>query len=370
MAPTEILANQHYESFKVELSKARITCCLLVGKMKKKERKTIIDNINTGKISVVIGTHAIIQDDVIFKNLGLVIIDEQHRFGVTQRNKLTKKGVNPHLLSMTATPIPRTLSITYMGDMDLSIIDELPKNRIPIKTKVIQPSRLEKVYTFISEQTKLGQQCMIVYPLVEESEKIDIAAAVDMYKELKQNVFSDLKIDVIHGKMAPSEKKVIMEGFEKNKINILVATTVIEVGIDVPNATIMLVENAERFGLTQLHQLRGRVGRGAEKSYCILVNRGENEKSIYRLGIMEKTSDGFKIADEDLILRGPGDYAGFQQSGFIKYKIADMISDGPIIRKARKLAHEIVDKDPGLKNHPLIKKSVLAEYNDKIEKLN
>ena len=276
MAPTEILANQHYESFKVELSKARITCCLLVGKMKKKERKTIIDNINTGKISVVIGTHAIIQDDVIFKNLGLVIIDEQHRFGVTQRNKLTKKGINPHLLSMTATPIPRTLSITYMGDMDLSIIDELPKNRIPIKTKVIQPSRLEKVYTFISEQTKLGQQCMIVYPLVEESEKIDIAAAVDMYKELKQNVFSDLKIDVIHGKMAPSEKKkVIMEGFEKNKINILVATTVIEVGIDVPNATIMLVENAERFGLTQLHQLRGRVGRGAEKVIAFLLIEGK-----------------------------------------------------------------------------------------------
>ena len=194
MAPTEILANQHYESFKVELSKARITCCLLVGKMKKKERKTIIDNISTGKISVVIGTHAIIQDDVIFKNLGLVIIDEQHRFGVTQRNKLTKKGLNPHLLSMTATPIPRTLSITYMGDMDLSIIDELPKNRIPIKTKVIQPSRLEKVYTFISEQTKLGQQCMIVYPLVEESEKIDIAAAVDMHKELKQNVTTQLEI--------------------------------------------------------------------------------------------------------------------------------------------------------------------------------
>ena len=369
MAPTEILANQHYESFKMELSKARITCCLLVGKMKEKERRIIIDNIKIGKISVVIGTHAIIQDDVIFKNLGLVIIDEQHRFGVTQRNKLTKKGINPHLLTMTATPIPRTLSITYMGDMDLSIIDELPKNRIPIKTKVIQPSRLRKVYTFISEQAKLGQQCMIVYPLVEKSEKSDIAAAVNMYKELKQNVFPDFNIEVIHGKMAPSEKKAIMEDFEKNKINILVATTVIEVGIDVPNATIMLVEHAERFGLTQLHQLRGRVGRGAEKSYCILVNRGENEKSIHRLGIMEKTSDGFKIADEDLMLRGPGDYAGFQQSGFIKYKIADMISDGPIIRIARKLAHEIVDKDPGLKNYPLIKKSVLAEYNDKIEKL-
>tara|TARA_Y100000741_G_scaffold316919_1_gene263439 strand:- start:14 stop:649 length:636 start_codon:yes stop_codon:yes gene_type:complete len=211
---------------------------------------------------------------------------------------------------------------------------------------------------------------MIVYPLVEESEKSDIAAAVEMCKELKQNVFSGLSIEVIHGKMAPTEKKVIMEGFENNKINILVATTVIEVGIDVPNATTMLVEHAERFGLTQLHQLRGRVGRGVEKSYCILVDRGGNEKSSYRLGIMEKTSDGFKIADEDLILRGPGDYSGLQQSGFIKYKIADMISDGPIIWKARKLAYEIVDKDPRLKNHTLIKQCVLNEYNDKIEKLN
>ena len=370
MAPTEILAAQHYESFNMELSKARITCCLLIGKMKKKKRDDIITNIKAAKISVVIGTHAIIQDDIIFKNLGLVIIDEQHRFGVNQRNKLTKKGMNPHLLSMTATPIPRTLSITYMGDMDLSIIDELPKNRIPVKTKVIKPPRLRKVYKFISKQVKLGQQCMIVYPLVEESEKSDIAAAVNMYKELKQNVFLDFNIEVIHGKMAPSEKKVIMEGFEKNKINILVATTVIEVGIDVPNATIMLVEHAERFGLTQLHQLRGRVGRGTEKSYCILVDRGGKENSSYRLGIMEKTSDGFEIADEDLMLRGPGDYAGLQQSGFIKYKIADMISDGAIIREARKLAHEIIDQDPILKNHALIKHCVLREYNDKIENLN
>ena len=372
MAPTEILASQHYESFQKELSKARITCCLLIGKMNKKDREIIIDNIEVGTISVVIGTHAIIQDDVTFNHLGLVIIDEQHRFGVGQRNKLTKKGMNPHFLSMTATPIPRTLSITYMGDMDLSIIDELPMNRIPITTKIIDALRIPRVYSFIKQQIDLGQQCMIVYPLVKESEKNDIAAAVDMYEELNQNIFSDIEMGVIHGRMKSDEKKIIMEDFEKNKIRILVSTTVIEVGIDIPNATIMLIEHAERFGLTQLHQLRGRVGRGAEKSYCILVNRGNSEKSSTRLGIMEQINDGFKIADKDLILRGPGDYIGSQQSGFIKYKIADMITDGAIIRKARKLATDIIDKDPNLENHVLIKKRVMIDYRDRLNiiKLN
>jgi ATP-dependent DNA helicase RecG len=372
MAPTEILASQHYDSFQKELSKVKITCCLLIGKMNKKERTKIVDNVENGVISVVIGTHAIIQDDVRFKDLGLVIIDEQHRFGVDQRNKLIGKGTNPHLLSMTATPIPRTLSITYMGDMDLSVIDELPKNRIPITTKVIDSQRLSKVYAFIKKQIELGQQCMVVYPLVDESEKSDIAAAVDMYKKLKQKIFPDNTMGVIHGKMKSDEKKLIMKNFEENKIKILVATTVIEVGIDVPNATIMLIEHAERFGLTQLHQLRGRVGRGREKSYCILVNRGSSEKSSNRLNIMEKTNDGFRIADEDLILRGPGDYIGYQQSGFIKYKIADMIADGPIIRKARSLAKNIIDEDPLLDKHTLIKKRVLTDYKERLEliKLN
>jgi ATP-dependent DNA helicase RecG len=259
-----------------------------------------------------------------------------------------------------------------MGDMDLSIIDELPMNRIPITTKVIDALRLPKVYSFIKQQIELGQQCMIVYPLVKESEKNDIAAAVDMYEELNQNIFSDIEMGVIHGRMKSDEKKIIMEDFEKNKIRILVSTTVIEVGIDIPNATMMLIEHAERFGLTQLHQLRGRVGRGAEKSYCILVNRGNSEKSSTRLGIMEQINDGFKIADEDLILRGPGDYIGSQQSGFIKYKIADMITDGAIIRKARKLATDIIDKDPNLENHVLIKKRVMIDYRDRLNiiKLN
>ena len=372
MAPTEILATQHYKSFQEELSEARITCCLLVGKMKKKDRNKIITNIENGKISVVVGTHAIIQDDVIFKDLGLVVIDEQHRFGVEQRNKLTNKGLNPHLLSMTATPIPRTLSITYMGDMDLSIIDELPKNRIPITTKIIEPTRLPKVYAFAKDQIESGQQCMIVYPLVEESEKSDLAAAVEMFEKLQKSTFSNYKVGLIHGKMNGEEKKEVMRRFKENKINIIIATTVIEVGIDVPNATVMLIEHAERFGLTQLHQLRGRVGRGIKKSYCILVNRGTNELSAKRLEIMESTNDGFKIADEDLILRGPGDYVGFKQSGFVKYKIADMVTDGPIIRTARILAKSIIESDPTLENHENVKAQVIEDYKNNLHlvKLN
>jgi len=372
MAPTEILATQHYKSFQEELSEARITCCLLVGKMKKKDRNKIITNIENGKISVVVGTHAIIQDDVIFKDLGLVVIDEQHRFGVEQRNKLTNKGLNPHLLSMTATPIPRTLSITYMGDMDLSIIDELPKNRIPITTKIIEPTRLPKVYAFAKDQIDSGQQCMIVYPLVEESEKSDLAAAVEMFEKLQKSAFSNYKVGLIHGKMNGEEKKEVMRRFKENKINIIIATTVIEVGIDVPNATVMLIEHAERFGLTQLHQLRGRVGRGIKKSYCILVNRGTNELSAKRLEIMESTNDGFEIADEDLILRGPGDYVGFKQSGFVKYKIADMVTDGPIIRTARILAKSIIESDPNLENHENVKAQVIEDYKNNLHlvKLN
>ena len=372
MAPTEILATQHYKSFQEELSEARITCCLLVGKMKKKDRNKIITNIENGKISVVVGTHAIIQDDVIFKDLGLVVIDEQHRFGVEQRNKLTNKGLNPHLLSMTATPIPRTLSITYMGDMDLSIIDELPKNRIPITTKIIEPTRLPKVYAFAKDQIDSGQQCMIVYPLVEESEKSDLAAAVEMFEKLQKSAFSNYKVGLIHGKMNGEEKKEVMRRFKENKINIIIATTVIEVGIDVPNATVMLIEHAERFGLTQLHQLRGRVGRGIKKSYCILVNRGTNELSAKRLEIMESTNDGFEIADEDLILRGPGDYVGFKQSGFVKYKIADMVTDGPIIRTARILAKSIIESDPTLENHENVKAQVIEDYKNNLHlvKLN
>ena len=371
MAPTEILARQHYSSFKNEFDKVNIPCCLLIGKMKKTERFAILKGLKQGKISVVVGTHALIQEDVEFKTLGLVIIDEQHRFGVNQRLKLQEKGDNPHLMSMTATPIPRTLSITYHGDMDLSIIDELPKNRIPVTTKVVDPTKIEKVYDFIKEKIALGRQAIIVYPLVKESEKSDLAAAIDAYESLSAIQFSKIKLGLVHGKMNPDEKEKVINQFNKNRINVLISTTVVEVGLDVPNATIMLVEHAERFGLTQLHQLRGRVGRSSEKSYCVLVKRNYSNLSRTRLEIMERTNDGFLIADEDLKLRGPGEVFGQKQSGFFQYKIADIVKDGEIIREARELAFELVKLDPALNKsfNKDIKEIFVKKYSHYLENL-
>ena len=371
MAPTEILARQHYLSFKNEFDKVNIPSSLLVGKMKKMERDPILKGLQNGKISIVIGTHALIQNDVKFKKLGLVIIDEQHRFGVNQRLRILEKGSNPHLMSMTATPIPRTLSITYHGDMDLSIIDELPANRIPVTTKIVDQSKMIKVYDFIRNKIKLGRQAIVVYPLVEESEKSDLAAAVQNHELLSNVQFPKINVGLIHGKMKPQEKEEIINKFNKNKIKILVSTTVVEVGLDVPNATIMIVEHAERFGLTQLHQLRGRVGRGTEKSYCILVKRNQSNVSRSRLEIMEKTNDGFLIADEDLKLRGPGEVFGIKQSGFFQYKIADVVKDVKIIREARELAFGLVKSDPTLnkKSNRHIKKIFRTKYSDYLENL-
>ena len=371
MAPTEILARQHYLSFKNEFDKVNIPSCLLVGKMKKMERDPILKGLQKGKISIVIGTHALIQNDVKFKKLGLVIIDEQHRFGVNQRLHILEKGSNPHLMSMTATPIPRTLSITYHGDMDLSIIDELPANRIPVTTKIVDQSKMVKVYDFIRNKIKLGRQAIVVYPLVEESEKSDLAAAVQNHELLSNVQFPKINVGLIHGKMKPQEKEEIINKFNKNKIKILVSTTVVEVGLDVPNATIMIVEHAERFGLTQLHQLRGRVGRGTEKSYCILVKRNQSNVSRSRLEIMEKTNDGFLIADEDLKLRGPGEVFGIKQSGFFQYKIADVVKDVKIIREARELAFGLVKSDPTLnkKSNRHIKKIFRTKYSEYLENL-
>lgn len=350
MAPTEILARQHFHTFKEQLNKVNITCALLIGKMRKSDRDKVISGLKMGKISIVVGTHALIQKDVAFHELGLVIIDEQHRFGVNQRSLLLEKGENPHSMAMTATPIPRTLAITYHGDMDISIIDELPLNRIPIITKVVDPQRLNKVYKFMRDEVSKGRQCIVVYPLVEESEKLDLAAAVEAYDELSKIQFSNLNVGLVHGKMKAEEKDDIIKSFENNKIHILVSTTVIEVGIDIPNATVMLVEHAERFGLTQLHQLRGRVGRGINKSYCILVRRNITDTSKNRLSVMEKTNDGFIIADEDLKLRGPGEFFGLRQSGFFQFKIADIVQDGSLLRQARSSAFDLIVQDQNLTN--------------------
>lgn len=361
MAPTEILAHQHYESFKKQLNKVHISCALLVGKQKAAERKQILEAIKDDKINVVIGTHALIQDDVEFKNLGFVVVDEQHRFGVVQRGILLQKGLHPHLLAMTATPIPRTMAITYHGDMDLSIIDEMPKDRKPVITKIVKEDRLQNVYKFIREEVQAGRQCMVVYPLVEETEKSDLAAASEGFEAL-QKIFKGIIIGLIHGRMKKDEKDAIMDAYSKNEINILVSTTVIEVGIDIPNASVMLIEHAERFGLTQLHQLRGRVGRGTAKSYCILVERNIRDTSRKRLAIMEKTNDGFIIADEDLKMRGPGKFFSTEQSGFFKHKIADMVTDGAIIRKAREVAQTIAKTDTKLENNSRIKERLLKDY--------
>ena len=372
MAPTEILVRQHYESFKKFSEIGKITCAILVGNTKEGERKKVIDALKTGRIDLIVGTHALIQKDIEFKNLGLVIVDEQHRFGVAQRGDLVEKGLNPHFLAMTATPIPRTLAITYHGDMDLSIIDELPKHRKPVITKKIGPERLKNVYNFMNNEVSKGRQCMIVYPLVEETEKSDLTAAVEAYETLSRTAFTDVNVGLIHGRMKKEEKDNIMNEFSDNRIKILVSTTVIEVGIDVPNATVMLVEHADRFGLIQLHQLRGRVGRGSEKSYCIFVQRDITENSRKRLDIMERTNDGFVISDEDLKLRGPGEFFGIKQSGFFKYKIADLVMDGPIIKSARKAAFDLVAKDPHLRNRSFIelRRHFLKKYQHMLDFVN
>ncbi|MFC1581274.1 ATP-dependent DNA helicase RecG [Candidatus Neomarinimicrobiota bacterium] len=372
MAPTEILAKQHFNVFNKFAERTQITCSLLVGKLKPKERESILSALKDGRINIIVGTHALIQSDVEFKDLGFVIVDEQHRFGVVQRGNLLAKGNNPHFLAMTATPIPRTLAITFHGDMDLSIIDEMPQDRIPITTKVVEPSRLKNIYKFISEEVQRGQQCIIVYPLVEESEKSDLAAAVEAHQLLQAEIFPQLHVGIIHGRMKKEEKDEVMGAFTRNEIQILVSTSVIEVGIDIPNATVMLIEHADRFGLTQLHQLRGRVGRGINKSFCILVQRNVNETSKARLDIIERISDGFEISDEDLKIRGPGEYFGIRQSGFLSYRIANLVTDGPIIRSARTAAFDLIKSDPHLRRplHLDIRSRFIQCYQDKLEFVN
>ena len=368
LAPTELLAEQHYRSFKKYCELVNIKCALLTGSITKIQKEECLKELKAGNIQIIIGTHALIQDKVIFKDLGLIIIDEQHRFGVEQRKKIIDKGYNPEILAMTATPIPRTLAFTYHGDIDVSIIDELPKNRQAITTKIIQEDQLNDVYKSVKEILNKGQQCFVVYPLIEESENSDLKASKSGYEALK-TIFKDFSIGYIDGKMKMDDRNQIMDLFSKNKINILVSTTVIEVGIDVPNATVMLIENSERFGLSQLHQLRGRVGRGQEKSYCLLISRKYTPESQRRLKIMSETNDGFLISDEDLKMRGPGDYFGKKQHGYMKLKIGNIIKDGPIIRVARGAAFALIDKDPTLKNKEnlLIKKQFLKEYKEMIE---
>ena len=368
LAPTELLAEQHYRSFKKYCDLVNIKSGLLTGSLSISQKSNLLEELKSGGLQIIIGTHALIQDKVVFEDLGLVIIDEQHRFGVEQRKKIIDKGYNPEILAMTATPIPRTLAFTYHGDIDVSVIDELPKNRKKIETKVIQQDKLNDVYDFIKKILIKGQQCFIVYPLIDDSEHIDLKAAKTGYEKIK-NIFSDYNVGYLDGKMKIDERNKIMDMFSKNKINILVSTTVIEVGIDVPNSTLMIIDNAERFGLSQLHQLRGRVGRGSQKSFCILIARKFTPDSNKRLKIMEDTNDGFIISDEDLKIRGPGDYFGKKQHGYMKLKIGNIIKDGSIIRLARNAAFSLIEKDPKLerKENIPIKNQFLKYYKEMIE---
>ncbi len=352
MAPTEILAEQHFRTISKLLEKLGINCELLTGNLPTARKTEALGKIANGEVGVVMGTHALIQEKVVFGNLGLVVIDEQHRFGVVQRAALRKKGQIPDVLVMTATPIPRTLAMTVYGDLDVSVIDEMPPGRQAPVTKVFLESQRDRVYGVIRREVKKGNQVFIVYPLVEASENLDLKDAVQMAEHLRSAVFPDLRIGLVHGRMKAREKEQVMMDFSGNKMDILVATTVIEVGIDIPAASLMVIEHAERFGLSQLHQLRGRVGRGSEPSYCILLaRRPYSEDARKRLHIMEETTDGFAIAEEDLAIRGPGEFLGTRQSGLPDFRIANIARDGRILSEAKADAFSVVAHDPGLAGH-------------------
>lgn len=347
MAPTEVLARQHYESITslFEAYNIPIKVVLLTGSMTAKEKRRAYDRIECGLAKIIVGTHALIQDAVYYDNLALVVTDEQHRFGVKQRESFAKKGGVPHVLVMSATPIPRTLAIILYGDLDISVIDELPANRLPIKNCVVDTSYRQTAYTFMKKQIAEGRQCYIICPMVEESEAMEAENVTDYSRMLQEEMGTQIVVDHLHGKMKQAAKDEIMERFGRNEIQILVSTTVIEVGIDVPNATVMMIENAERFGLAQLHQLRGRVGRGKHQSYCIFMSASKSKETKKRLDILNHSNDGFKIASEDLRLRGPGDLFGIRQSGLMNFKLGDVYQDAKILQMANEAADQLTEED-------------------------
>ncbi len=368
MVPTEILAEQHAKTFEALLTPLGISLTLLKSDIKKSEKEKLAFDIQNGTISLVIGTHALIQSEISFKNLSLVIIDEQHRFGVEQRLLLKKKGYAPHMLVMTATPIPRTLALTVYGDLDVSVMTELPPGRKPVKTKVLKEPQRLKLYEFMKKEFLKGRQAYVVYPLIEESEKVDLKDATQMTEHLK-NIFKEFRVELLHGRMESAEKNKIMLEFKKGHIQILVSTTVIEVGIDVPNSTLMVIEHAERFGLSQLHQLRGRVGRGSENSFCFLMaHYTASPEAQERLKAMEEFQSGFKIAEVDLKIRGPGEFLGTRQSGLPGFRVANLITDQPILFQARKEAELIIEKDPylSLPQHFPLKEALKGRWQNKI----
>lgn len=364
MAPTEILATQHYNTLSQYLEPLGVKICLLTGSVPAKQKTKIKKMIADGEYSLIIGTHAIIQKDLEYYNLGLVITDEQHRFGVEQRNALAMKGESPHKLVMSATPIPRTLGLIIYGDLDISILNELPKGRIPVKTYAVTEKLRQRAFNFIKKYLDDGKQAYIVCPMIEESES-DLQSVISYADEIRKNEFKDYNVGLLHGKMSSAEKDEEMEKFKNGITDLLVCTTVVEVGVDVPNAVIMLIENSDRFGLSQLHQLRGRVGRGKDESHCILITNNVSEESLQRIKAITSTSDGFKIAEEDLKLRGPGDFFGKKQHGLPNLKIADISSDMELVHLTNKIAHDIIEKDPELedKYHGALRVEVIRLFS-------
>ena len=369
MAPTAILATQHLENFKNILEKLNIRCELLVSGITKKKKEDILERLRNGEIDILIGTHAIIEENVVFKKLGLVVTDEQHRFGVKQRTKIAEKGNNPDVLVMTATPIPRTLALILYGDLDISIIDELPPNRKQIETFAVGKNMTDRVNSFIKKQIDEGRQAYVVCPLVEENEEMDLKSVEKLYETYSKEIFPQYKVEYIHGKMRPKDKDSIMERFKNKEIDILISTTVIEVGVDVPNSNIMVIENAERFGLAALHQLRGRVGRGEYQSYCILKFEGKSENVRKRMKVMCETNDGFVISEKDLELRGAGDFFGTMQHGLPEFKIANLFEDIETLKMVQSVAIKILSNDPKLEkdDNKLLKELIKEKFMKRIE---
>ena len=369
MAPTAILATQHLESFKQLLDPFHIRCELLVSSITKKKKEEILERLENGEIDIIIGTHALLEENVRFKKLGFIVTDEQHRFGVKQRGTIVAKGENPDVLVMTATPIPRTLALILYGDLDISIIDELPPNRKKIDTYAVRKEMEARVNQFIKKQIDEGRQAYIVCPLVEENEEMNLKSVTELAEKYKKEVFKEYRVEYLHGKMKNKEKDEIMMKFKEGEIDILIATTVIEVGVNVPNASIMVVENAERFGLAQLHQLRGRVGRGEYQSFCILKYEGKSETIQKRMKVMTDTNDGFIISEKDLELRGTGEFFGTKQHGMPEFKIANLFEDMPILKEVQKLASQLIEEDPKLekKENKLLKEMVKEKFHDRLE---
>lgn len=371
MAPTDVLANQHYKSFCDTLEPLGIKCELLTSGLKKKEKDRAYDNIATGYAKMIIGTHALIQEKVKYNNLGLVITDEQHRFGVRQREMLSEKGNEPHILVMTATPIPRTLALILYGDLDISIIDKLPPGRKKVDTFAVDHSYYQRLYAFIKKEVAKGRQVYIICPMIEENDKMELRAVLSYTDDLDRNILPELRVSCVHGKMKNAEKQTVMEEFAKGNIDVLVSTTVIEVGINVPNASLMIIENADRFGLSALHQLRGRVGRGSEKSYCVLVSDAKSKVAKERLKIMCQTNDGFVISEKDLTLRGPGDFFGTRQHGLPEMKIANLYKDVDILKEVQQTAISLYKKDKELKSveNSRLKAKIFDIFITKIKKI-